>query len=74
MGEEAAPDDGIVRVVELEQERLARRQRVEFPVPAGLPEVDLVEIRPPAQEPYQSLSVTATHARMAQSYNGHWLQ
>jgi len=49
--EETAPDDDVVRVVELEEEGFARRQRAELAAPAGLPEVDLVEVRPAAQEP-----------------------
>ena len=50
MGEEAAAHDGVVRIVELEEEGFARRQRAELAAPAGLPEVDLVEIRPAAQK------------------------
>jgi hypothetical protein len=48
--EEASTDDGVVRIVELEQQRLPGIQRPEHPVAAGLPEVDLVEVRPSGQE------------------------
>ncbi len=53
--------------MELEEEWLARGERAERAAPAGLPEVDLVEIRPPAQEPVPVLvrdGDPGTHALM----------
>jgi hypothetical protein len=43
--EEPAADDGVDRRAELDQERLAPRQRLEPAAPGvGLPEVDLVDV------------------------------
>jgi hypothetical protein len=43
--EKASPDDEILRVVELEQERLPYLKSLKHSVPARLPEIDLVERR-----------------------------
>ena len=51
VAEEAAADQSVVRVVGLEEERLARRQDTELAGTAGLPEIDLRHPRPVCQEP-----------------------
>ena len=50
MDKEAATDDGIVRIVQLEQERLTWRENPERPSTTGLPEVDFVEFRSLGEE------------------------
>jgi hypothetical protein len=50
VSEEPATDDGVIRVVELEEQRLAAIQCPEEAVATRLPEVDLVEVRPARQE------------------------
>jgi hypothetical protein len=42
VSEEATPYDGVVRVVKLEEEGFARRQRPELTAATWLPEVDFV--------------------------------
>ena len=67
MREESAPDDGIVRMVQLEQERFARGQRAADADAARLPEVHLVEVRPLAEEPVPVLigdGHPGTHGRI----------
>jgi signal transduction histidine kinase len=51
VAEEAAADQLVVRVVGLEEERLARRQDTELAGAAGLPEIDFRHPRPVRQEP-----------------------
>jgi len=63
MSEEPSAHDRVVRIVKLEEERLAGAQRLESAVPARLPEIDLIQVRPRRRNWYQSLSVTATKAR-----------
>src|SRR5206468_13009183 len=46
----APADDRVVGIVELEQERLTNRQSAELARATGLPEVDLIEIRPHPEE------------------------
>lgn len=60
VAEEAAADQPVMRVVGLEEERLAWGQDVESAGAAGLPEVNLRHLRPVRQEAYQLLSVTPT--------------
>jgi hypothetical protein len=51
VAEEAPADQPVVRVMGLEEERLARRQDTELARTAGLPEIDLCHPRPVRQEP-----------------------
>ena len=48
---EATPNDPVVRVVGLEEERLTRGQDTELAGTSGLPEIDLRHPRPVRQEP-----------------------
>ena len=61
VAEETAADQLVVRVVGLEEERLARGQDTELAATAGLPEIDFrITSGRAARNWYQSLSVTPT--------------
>lgn len=44
MGEEASANDGVLWIMQLKQERLARTQRPELPFASRLPEVHLIQV------------------------------
>ncbi len=50
MSEEAATNDGVVWIVEFEEQRLAGIQSAERAVAPRLPEIDFIEVRPPGEE------------------------
>jgi len=50
VGEEATAQDGILRIVQLEQKRLAQIQGTNLPSAARLPEVHLIEVWPAKEE------------------------
>ena len=63
VAEKPSADDLVVRVMGLEEERLAWRERTEPVATTGLPEIDLRHLRPGGQKPVPLWSVTPTYPR-----------
>src|ERR1035441_10029852 len=68
VAEEAPADQPVVRVVGLEEKRLARRQDTELTGTAGLPEIHLGRPRPGRQEPVPAV-IRDTHVRPHNEYS-----